>query len=275
MPQEDGPLSILSGGGLLRFVPAAKSCTPVVTPVRGLCNIALRMVHLHVALIAHPASGVARTAQSGQRWIRSNRSRLGGLMSSSERSASSRIPSWWLTKLQSALKNTQLSQSEIARRASNVIQREPPWSREVITRFRDGSSRSPELVQALSVVLGIPLPFWVAESAIEAEAFATTARTLRGSPDDRADIERRVADEIARRRDEIAERVERHVELEIARARALTSEQLAVADRVALRELEQARLDERAAKRVSSVKHGERAHSERDGRTGARGDHAD
>lgn len=196
-------------------------------------------------------------------------------MSSSERSASSRIPSWWLTKLQSALKNTQLSQSEIARRASNVIQREPPWSREVITRFRDGSSRSPELVQALSVVLGIPLPFWVAESAIEAEAFATTARTLRGSPDDRADIERRVADEIARRRDEIAERVERHVELEIARARALTSEQLAVADRVALRELEQARLDERAAKRVSSVKHGERAHSERDGRTGARGDHAD
>lgn len=113
-------------------------------------------------------------------------------MSSNERAGGSQLPSWWLDKALPAIRKTSITSTQLARLAGE--HGAPSWDSATISKFVDGRSRPAALVRALSRVLHIPQPFFVATSeamAIEMTLVAAAAGAQSGSGvdvDDRAGV---------------------------------------------------------------------------------------
>ena len=76
------------------------------------------------------------------------------------------IPPWWLEKVLPLL--AVIDYAELGRAASVVAGRTSPWDASAIARFKAGTTRTIELANALSEVLGVARPFYTAFSEAEA-----------------------------------------------------------------------------------------------------------
>lgn len=80
-------------------------------------------------------------------------------------------PQWWLDAIGEAAKVSGLGQAEIARRAAHVRGLPSLPSVSAVSRCISGEAVSAELSDALSIVLGVPPPVYLAISRQEAIAF--------------------------------------------------------------------------------------------------------
>ena len=107
------------------------------------------------------------------------------------------VPKWWLDIALPLLEKEETKFAEIARKASEFAGRQKAWTPSAITKFKQGVGRSVDLTNALSYVLEITPPFFIARTKPEALAFEGAARTvtaIQGAIDGHPQTVQRVSD---------------------------------------------------------------------------------
>ena len=79
------------------------------------------------------------------------------------------VPAWWPEAATAAAKVSGMLQSEIAERCGRLLPSVPSIS--AVSRCLSGETTTVELCQALSIVLGVPPPVFIASSKHEAVVF--------------------------------------------------------------------------------------------------------
>lgn len=89
-----------------------------------------------------------------------------------------KLPSWWIHRLNQAVRESGLSQTELTHRLQ-VVAGSRKWDRSTLSRFLAGEHTTIELADVLSAYFCVARPVHIAASEAEAEAFEAIVR-LRG-----------------------------------------------------------------------------------------------
>lgn len=101
------------------------------------------------------------------------------------------IPVWWLRDARSAAKDRKISQFDLADLVGSVLSEVPSQSQ--ISRCFTGQTTTVELVDAISSILRIPPPVYIARSRTEAIQFLRERQLYEADAEMRA-IEREIAE---------------------------------------------------------------------------------
>lgn len=95
------------------------------------------------------------------------------------------VPDWWMALLNATIEGyrdadgQRLTQARLAERLSKHAKREEPWSQSMISYFLKGEKVTDDLVLAFSGLFSLPMPYFIAESEAEAEAFESVRRAMK------------------------------------------------------------------------------------------------